>query len=134
AWRHSHAVHHATAGDLSRRGLGDIETATVSEYLAMTPTQRLRYRLYRNPFVMFGLGAAWVFFIAQRVPRNFATAQSTLSGRERASVHATTAGATTLLALLWLVGGWRLPVLVHAPAVALAGGIGIFLFYIQHQF
>ena len=67
-WRRTHAMHHATSGNLDRRGLGAIETLTVEEYRAKTPLGRLGYRLYRHPFVMFGLGPAFVFFIMQRLP------------------------------------------------------------------
>ena len=66
AWRHAHAVHHATSGILDRRGIGDISSLTLDEYLALPTLGRLKYRLYRNPIVMFGIGATWLFFVLQR--------------------------------------------------------------------
>ena len=67
-WRHSHNLHHATSGNLERRGIGDIDTLTVREYLQRSPRQRLAYRIYRNPLVMFGLGPAYLFLIQHRLP------------------------------------------------------------------
>ena len=66
-WRREHAIHHATAGDLDRRGIGDIQTMTVDEYRASPWWERLRYRLFRNPIVMFGLGPIWVVLLGPRV-------------------------------------------------------------------
>ena len=67
-WRHAHAMHHASTGNLDRRGLGDVDTLTVEEYRARSFWGRLRYRLYRHPLVMFGLGPAYVFFLQHRLP------------------------------------------------------------------
>src|SRR5256714_1160546 len=67
SWRHEHAVHHATAGDLDQRGMGDVDTLTVAEYRALTPLRRLEYRLLRNPFVMLGIGPLWALLIEPRL-------------------------------------------------------------------
>src|SRR4029077_15690780 len=67
-WRRDHAIHHATSGNLERRGIGDINTLTVGEYTAMSTWRRLRYRLYRHPLVMFGVGPAYLFILRHRVP------------------------------------------------------------------
>jgi len=128
AWRHNHAVHHATAGDLDRRGVGDVATKSVAEYRAMEPRAQLGYRLYRNPFFMFCLGPILGMIVQARlVP---ATSRPRI---KRAIVATNVALAVTVAALCVLIG-WREYLLVQAPLVVLAGGTGIWLFYVQHQF
>ncbi len=127
-WRHNHAVHHGTAGDLDRRGTGDIPTLTVEEYLSSPWKQRLGYRLFRNPLVMFGLGPVWSLMIGPRIWSNG------MRRRQRRSVIATNlALALVIGAIVWLVGleAW---LLVQLPIAILAGTMGIFMFYVQHQF
>ena len=128
AWRHEHAVHHATSGDLDRRGVGDIKTLTVEEYRAESLWGRLGYRLFRNPFVMFGLGPLWVIVVGPRlVPRGS-------SKRIRRSVLGTDLALAAVIAVLvWLLG-WQGFLLVQGPVILLTGAVGIFLFYVQHQF
>jgi acyl-lipid omega-6 desaturase (Delta-12 desaturase) len=127
-WRHDHAVHHATAGDLNRRGVGDIVTLTVDEYAARSWRGRLGYRLLRNPAVMFGLGPIIAMVIGPRIVARGARP------RMRNSVLATDAAVVALVgSLCWLIG-WRDFLLAWAPAAMLAGSIGIWLFYVQHQF
>jgi acyl-lipid omega-6 desaturase (Delta-12 desaturase) len=127
-WRHEHAVHHATTGDLDKRGVGDIETLTVDEYRSRSWRGRLRYRLFRNPFVMFVIGPVWVLLIGQRlITRD-------MRPRLRHSVLGTDlALALVVSGLCWLVG-WKAFLLVQGPPVVLAGAAGIWLFYVQHQF
>jgi omega-6 fatty acid desaturase (delta-12 desaturase) len=127
-WRHEHAVHHATAGDLDRRGVGDIETLTVDEYRARSWRGRFHYRLFRNPFVMFGFGPLWVLLISQRLVRRG------MRARLRHSVLGTDlALALVIGGLCWLVGLKEF-LLVQSPPLLLAGAVGIWLFYVQHQF
>jgi omega-6 fatty acid desaturase (delta-12 desaturase) len=127
-WRHSHAVHHATAGDLDRRGVGDVTTLTVAEYLQSTPLSRLGYRLFRNPLVMFGLGPIFALILQ---PRRISRGQRP---RLRRSVLRTDVAIVVLIAALcWLVG-WRAFLLVEMIPVMIAGSAGIWLFYVQHQF
>jgi omega-6 fatty acid desaturase (delta-12 desaturase) len=127
-WRHDHAVHHATAGDLDRRGVGDIVTLTVDEYAARPWRSRLGYRFVRNPLVMFGLGPIIAMVIGPRLLARDARP------RMRNSVLATDAALLVLVGgLCWLMG-WADFLLVWAPAAMLAGSIGIWLFYVQHQF
>jgi omega-6 fatty acid desaturase (delta-12 desaturase) len=128
SWRHSHAVHHATAGDLDRRGVGDVMTLTVAEYAARPWHGRLGYRLFRNPLVMFGLGPIFSLVIGPRLVSRDARP------RIRYSVMLTNAALTVLVgALCWLVG-WREYLLVQTPTALLAGTAGVWLFYVQHQF
>jgi len=129
-WRRSHAVHHASSGNLERRGIGDIDTLTVEEYLALSRWRRLGYRLYRNPIVMFGLGPAFLFIVQHRLP----------IGSMRGGVQpwlgtmATNAAiALAILGMMWLVGVTPF-LLVHLPITLLAASIGVWLFYVQHQF
>jgi omega-6 fatty acid desaturase (delta-12 desaturase) len=128
SWRHEHAVHHATAGDLDRRGVGDVPTLTVAEYRALSRQKRLGYRLFRNPLVMFGLGPLFAMVIQPRLVSRSARP------RIRRSVIGTNIALVVLVGLVcWLVG-WREYLLVQVPMVLLAGGAGIWLFYVQHQF
>jgi omega-6 fatty acid desaturase (delta-12 desaturase) len=129
-WRRAHAIHHATSGNLSKRGVGDIDTLTVAEYRARTPAARWRYRLYRNPLIMFGIGPAFVFILQNRIPAGF------LRGGWRPWLS--TLGTDLFLAIL--VGtlvyfiGWRAFLAVHVPIMMLSATIGGWLFYVQHQF
>ncbi|MFL5892767.1 MAG: fatty acid desaturase [Solirubrobacterales bacterium] len=128
SWRHEHAVHHATAGDLDRRGVGDVKTLTVEEYRSLPWLGRLKYRLFRNPLVMFGVGPLYAMILSPRWPA--ADARK----RIRRSIIATDIVLAAVIAgLCWLVG-WREFLLVEAPTVWLAGAVGVWLFYVQHQF
>jgi omega-6 fatty acid desaturase (delta-12 desaturase) len=128
SWRHSHAVHHATAGDLDRRGVGDVLTLTVAEYGAAPWSRRLGYRLFRNPLVMFGLGPIYGLLLQPRLVSRSARP------RLRRSVILTNVALAALVgALCWLVG-WREYLLVQMPTALLAGAAGVWLFYVQHQF
>jgi omega-6 fatty acid desaturase (delta-12 desaturase) len=128
AWRHEHAVHHATSGDLERRGRGDVLTLTVGEYQARSWSGRLGYRLMRNPVVMFGLGPIFAMMVGPRL------ATRSMRPWVRNSVLGTDCAILALGALLvWLVG-WKPLLLTWAPSAMLAGAVGIWLFYVQHQF
>ena len=127
-WRHDHAVHHATSGDLDKRGVGDLPTLTVTEYYQRSWRGRLGYRIVRNPAVMFGLGPVFAMIIGPRIVARNARP------RMRISVIWTDIALAALAAsLLWLIGIGDL-LLLWAPAALLAGGVGIWLFYVQHQF
>ena len=129
-WRQSHAIHHATSGNLDRRGLGAILTLTADEYRALSPLRRLGYRLFRHPLVLFGIGPAYMFIIEQRVP----TGMMREGWRPWLSAMATNAGIAAFIAAVVLLGGWQTLVFVHLPTVLLGAGVGVWLFYVQHQF
>jgi acyl-lipid omega-6 desaturase (Delta-12 desaturase) len=129
-WRRTHAVHHATSGNLDRRGTGDIDTLTVNEYLALSRWRRLGYRIYRHPITMFGVGPAFLFIIQHRLPVGLMRA----GWQPWLSAMATNAAIAAIVAtMIWLVGA--LPfLLVQLPIILLAASIGVWLFYVQHQF
>jgi acyl-lipid omega-6 desaturase (Delta-12 desaturase) len=127
-WRHDHAVHHATSGDLDRRGAGDVRTLTVCEYRELSPRSRLAYRLFRNPLVMFGIGPIVALLIGPRL-----VSRSARPRMRRSVIGTNIALAVLVAALCWLIG-WRDFLLVQAPTVLLAGSVGIWMFYVQHQF
>jgi omega-6 fatty acid desaturase (delta-12 desaturase) len=127
-WRHDHAIHHATSGDLDRRGGGDVRTLTVSEYQALPPRARLGYRLFRNPLVMFGIGPIVALLVGPRI-----VAKSARPRMRQSVLGTNVALALLIVALCWLVG-WRDYLLIQAPTLLLAGSAGIWLFYVQHQF
>ncbi|MEA2310000.1 MAG: hypothetical protein QOG41_1380 [Thermoleophilaceae bacterium] len=128
AWKHEHAVHHATSADLDRRGVGDVDTLTVAEYAALSRPRRFEYRMMRNPFVMLGLGPLWAMAIEPRF------AQGTGRPADKRSIVYTDIALVVLVGgLIWLVGlGAFLS--VQLPTITLAGAGGIWLFYVQHQF
>lgn len=129
-WRYSHALHHAGSGNLDRRGFGDIDTLTVSEFHKRTPLRQLFYRLYRHPIVMFGLGPAYLFIFRHRLPIGMMRG----GWQPWASVMTTNVAIAILLgAAVWLVGIGPF-LLVHLPITLIAASIGVWLFYVQHQF
>ena len=128
-WRRKHALHHAASGNLDRRGIGDVMTLTVAEYDALSGFGRFKYRLYRNPVIMFGLGPAYLFFIANRLPMT-----SMKQKMPWVSTSLTNLGVALIYALMiWLVG-WKAFLLIHVPSVVVGASIGVWLFYVQHQF
>jgi acyl-lipid omega-6 desaturase (Delta-12 desaturase) len=127
-WRREHAIHHATAGDLDRRGVGDVQTLTVEEYRARPWWGRLGYRLFRNPLVMFGLGPLWVVLFEPRI-----ISWSAPQRLRRSTLGTDLALAILIVALCWLLG-WMGFLIVQLPALLLTGSVGIWLFYVQHQF
>jgi len=128
-WWKSHAIHHATSGNINRRGVGDVETWTVAEYQSKSWIERVGYSLFRFPLIMFGLGPIWMFMISHRfaLPR--------FARRETMSVIWTDLGLLIWLGFLSLVfGGVVNVLLVMLPVLWLGGMLGIWMFYVQHQF
>jgi omega-6 fatty acid desaturase (delta-12 desaturase) len=129
-WRRTHALHHARSGNLEQRGFGDIDTLTVREYLSRSWWDRLRYRLYRHPIVMFGVGPAYFFFLQQRLPIGLMRS----GWKPWLSTIATNIGILLFAGtMIWLVGLGPF-LLVHLPITLLGASVGVWLFYIQHQF
>jgi acyl-lipid omega-6 desaturase (Delta-12 desaturase) len=127
-WQHEHAVHHATAGNLDRRGVGDVKTLTIAEYRALSVLHRLAYRLFRNPIVMFGAGWLLVLVLKPRiVPRH-------ARPRIRNSILGTDVALAAIAVSMCSIVGWRAYLLVQGSVFFIAGAAGIFLFYVQHQF
>jgi len=127
-WRHQHALHHATAGDLDHRGTGEIWTLTVREYLESSRWRRFAYLLARNPFVLFGLAPFYVFLIQQRFPSR------AVGKRARRGVHWTNAALLAIAVVMSLAIGVKAYVLIQTPVILFAAAAGVWLFYVQHQF
>jgi omega-6 fatty acid desaturase (delta-12 desaturase) len=129
-WKKTHAIHHATSGNLEHRGFGDIDTLTVDEYNALSRWGRFKYRVYRHPAVLFGVGAVLHFFVRHRIP----TIVPRTWTRERRSILWTDVGLAGFIVLMGMLVGFREFFLVHVPLMALSGSLGVWLFYVQHQF
>jgi acyl-lipid omega-6 desaturase (Delta-12 desaturase) len=129
-WRRNHAIHHATSGNLDRRGVGDVTTITVREYLQLPTWRRLLYRIYRHPVVLFGLGPTYLFVIRHRIP----TGNPLRCRQSWVSILGTDAAIAVVMLLLVLTLGPRALLLGYLPMILLASSTGVWLFYIQHQF
>lgn len=129
SWRLSHAQHHANSGNLDRGDIGSIETLTVAQFRARTRLRKLLYRLYRHPIMMFGVGPAYLFIVRHRLPMELRSGwQSWVS-----PMVTNLAIAFVVAAVIWLVG--VIPfLLVQLPITLLAAALGVWLFYVQHQF
>ncbi|WP_199738145.1 fatty acid desaturase [Falsibacillus albus] len=127
-WKHEHSVHHATSSNLDKRGTGDIWVMTIEEYKAASIWQKISYRLYRNPIVMFGLGPIYVFLLKNRFNRKDARK------KERMNTYLTNALIAAAVSLLCWTLGWQSFLLVQFPIFFISGSMGIWLFYVQHTF
>jgi omega-6 fatty acid desaturase (delta-12 desaturase) len=128
-WRRDHVIHHASSGDLNRRGHGDVWTMTVREYQESSRSQKFLYRLYRHPLVMFGLGPLHLAFGQRRIPRG--------TSRRQKEVYSVRETNLALIALILGFSAWIGPLAlleIYAPVFMIAGASGIWLFYVQHQF
>ncbi|SNT29825.1 fatty acid desaturase [Antarctobacter heliothermus] len=128
-WRRTHSIHHSSSGNLGRRGIGDIHTLTVAEYQDLTPLNRLMYRLYRNPIVLFGFGPGYLFLFQNRLPLGLMA-----SARYWVSAMATNAAILVGLLNIAYFGGLMPILLIFLPTTLLAATAGMWLFYVQHQF
>lgn len=129
-WRRTHSVHHASSGNLDRRGMGDVHTLTVDEYRAKSWLGRLGYRIYRNPVVLFGLGPGYLFLLQNRLP--FGLFRD--GWKYWTSAMGTNLAIAVGLGLILWFGGWQALVLIFLPTSILAASLGVWLFYVQHQF
>jgi omega-6 fatty acid desaturase (delta-12 desaturase) len=128
-WRRTHAIHHSTHGNLDRRGIGDVHTLTVAEYRKLSAFDRLVYRAYRHPLVLFGLGPVYLFILQNRLPLGLMN-----SARYWFSAMGTNLAIALTVGLVVYFGGLAPVLLVYLPTVVVAGSIGVWLFYVQHQF
>lgn len=129
-WRRTHSLHHAQHGNLDQRGIGDVLTLTVAEYQARSRLGRLMYRLYRHPVVLFGVGPGYLFLLQNRLPLGLMA-----SGRRYwVSAMGTNAMIALVLAVMIWLGGMKPVLLIYLPTVLVAATIGMWLFYVQHQF
>jgi acyl-lipid omega-6 desaturase (Delta-12 desaturase) len=127
-WKHEHAIHHATAGDLDRRGIGDVYTMTLKEYVAAPWWKKFGYRVFRNPIGMLLFGPFIVFVIVGRIPL------PSMAKREVSSIWWTNLALVVLVGgLCWLIG-WQTYLMVELPVFILAAGAGVWMFYVQHNF
>jgi len=128
-WKYVHSVHHAHAGHLDKRGMGDVYTMTLEEYRDASPGERLKYRAYRHPLFLFGIAPSLLFLLQYRLPHKLG------AGRKYwISTQGTNLALLVVLAAFWAVGGWKAIVMVWLPSVAVAAAVGVWLFYVQHQF
>ena len=127
-WWHSHAIHHATSGNLDKRGTGDVTTLTLEEYLQAQWPTRFGYRFFRNPLVMFGLGPIFMFLIMHRLPL------PNYGKRETQNVWLANLAILAAGAAISLLIGFQNYVLIQLPVIWIGGAFGIWMFYIQHQF
>lgn len=130
AWRRSHAKHHANSGDLDFRGFGDVDTITVDEYLALDFVGRVKYRAMRNPFVLFVVGPAIMFIILHRIPIKVKKEWK----KERRSIAMTNLAIAVVVIAMGLLIGFREFFMIQLPITIISSSLGVWLFYIQHQF
>lgn len=129
-WRKTHALHHAQHGNLDMRGIGDVTTLTVEEYRARGRFGRLAYRLYRHPLVLFVLGPSYLFILQNRLPLGLMNS----GWRYWTSAMGTNAMIAIIVGLIIWLGGFMPLLLIYIPTSVIAGTIGVWLFYVQHQF
>ncbi|GGE31678.1 fatty acid desaturase [Pullulanibacillus camelliae] len=127
-WKHEHAIHHATSSNLDKRGIGDVWVMTVEEYVQASFWRRWQYRLYRNPFILFGLGPIYLYLVKNRFNRSGA------KRKERINTYIMNSAICVLYGLLILLVGWKALLIIQLPILMVAGSLGIWLFYVQHQF
>lgn len=127
-WRHAHAIHHATAGDLDKVGPGSVLTLTVEQYKNASTWEKIKYRIYRNPLILLTIGALLNFLVLNRFTSNIST------GKDRQSVYLTNFAVLGIAVLLSLLMGFKTFLLVQLPIIAFSASFGVWLFYLQHQF
>lgn len=129
-WRRTHSMHHSSSGNLDKRGQGDVLLLTVTEYRKLSARRRFMYQLYRHPLILFGLGPLYIFFLCNRVPYG----QMAREWKYWTSAMSTNVGIALALGIIVYFGGWLPLVLIFLPTSIVGASIGVWLFYVQHQF
>jgi acyl-lipid omega-6 desaturase (Delta-12 desaturase) len=127
-WTHEHLIHHQTVGNLDKRGIGDVNTLTVTEYLKLSKLQRTSYRIYRNPFILFGIAPLLVFVVFQRFTNK------SMKAIDKFHLHISTLAMAAWVAGLMMIIGWKTFLLIQIPVLYIGAAHGLWLFYVQHQF
>ncbi|HSP23329.1 MAG TPA: fatty acid desaturase [Planococcus sp. (in: firmicutes)] len=127
-WKREHSIHHASSGNLDKRGVGDIWVMTIEEYVEASKWERFKYRMYRNPLVMFGIGPLFLVLISSRFNRKDARK------KERNNTYLINISLVVIYSLLIWAIGWQAFVIVQGLTMFIAGALGIWLFYVQHTF
>jgi omega-6 fatty acid desaturase (delta-12 desaturase) len=128
SWHHNHHIHHETAGNLDKRGVGDVWTLTVDEYLNSSQWQRIVYRFYRHPITMFLIGTLYVFLIGNRFTKKY------MDKKCKRGVYITNAGLLLYGTVMSLLFGFEAFALIQLLVIYVAAIMGFWLFYVQHQF
>ncbi|MDN7229048.1 fatty acid desaturase [Planococcus liqunii] len=127
-WKREHSIHHASSGNLDKRGVGDIWVMTIEEYVEASKWERFKYRMYRNPLVMFGFGPLFLVLISSRFNRKDARK------KERNNTYLINVSLVVIYSLLIWAIGWQAFLIVQGSTMFIAGALGIWLFYVQHTF
>jgi len=127
-WHYQHHIHHATTGNLDKRGVGDIWTLTVDEYQKSTKWRRFAYRIFRNPFIMFSIGPVFLVFVMNRLTTKH------MSAKEKRNVYFTNMTLLVMAILISLLIGFKAYILIQLPVILISHSVGLWLFYVQHQF
>jgi omega-6 fatty acid desaturase (delta-12 desaturase) len=127
-WKREHSIHHASSGNLDKRGVGDIWVMTIEEYVEASKWERFKYRMYRNPLVMFGFGPLFLVLISSRFNRKDARK------KERNNTYLINISLVVIYSLLIWAIGWQAFLIVQGSTMFIAGALGIWLFYVQHTF
>jgi omega-6 fatty acid desaturase (delta-12 desaturase) len=129
-WKRNHRYHHATSGNLDKRGIGDIDTLTLKEYQSFSRPRKLWYRLYRNPAFMLIVGAIAVIFLKHRLPLD----NPFNSVKSWVNIMLTNIGIGMVVTSIIYFLGWEALLLVYLPVYLFSSVSGIALFFIQHQY
>jgi len=127
-WTREHREHHATVGNLDKRGVGDVQTLTIEEFLKLSPWKRFQYRFYRHPLFLFGIAPFIVFVIQNRLPKR------QMNRKEHLYLQLTNLGLLILIGLVMWAIGWKAYLLIQLPVLYIASVHGVWLFYVQHQY
>lgn len=127
-WHHDHKEHHATVGNLDKRGTGDVKTLTIEEYLSQSKWNRFKYRFYRHPLFLFGIAPILIFILQNRLSSKY------MNIRERLYLHLTNLALVAIIVLLIWAIGWKAYLMIQLPVIYISAVNGVWLFYVQHQY